>query len=198
MNREEVLTCLKSVCAHALEHDRLLLVGSQAVHASLPETELPRAAQLSREVDISYIVPDEGVVNPDFLDSLNAADFFLGEDSVYESVHNFYMEYVPPGTTILPVGWRENLVELQIELVDGSATTISCLGLDELAVSKLLRNSPKDLDFVGELIECDVLDPFMLQGLIQGELEFDEGYLPLIDAMRQRASDFLEQYISGQ
>lgn len=190
MKREELIHCLRSVCAHVPEFANLVVIGSQTIYGIQPNAEAPATVQMSREVDISFLIEPRDVSDA-LLDSVNAADFWLGEGSHYAETHGFYMEFVEPGVLVLPARWREFVTTIRVPLTDGKTAKFPCLGIEEAAVAKLMRGMDKDKAFVSELIESGSLDRYVLQGLIEDELEFAPGYAPTITEMRRRALEFL-------
>ena len=192
MDRGELLRCLKSICAYVKDRDALLIIGSQAAHASIEDSAIPEVVQLSREVDIAF-TPSQPTVADSFLEDLNAADFWLGEGSAYADQNGFYMEFVDPGVLVLPADWQHHLKLLPVRTNEGRVVEIKCLSLEDLAVAKILRGTYKDKTFVAEFLESGHLDLAAIAGLIEGDLLFPAGYADSISLMRQRALDFLEQ-----
>lgn len=191
MEHRELLRCLRSVCAYLENPASLLIVGSQAAFASLDQSEIPDVVKFSREVDVSFNSHPLQLSDA-MIDDLNAADFWLGEGSQFALDNGFYMEFVEPSVLILPADWRNHLRSIAVPTTAGDEVSVNCLGLDELAVAKLMRGLDKDKAFVAGLVETGHVDVYTLHGLIEDELEFHPGYLGTIDLMRERALSFLQ------
>ena len=166
-------------------------MGSQALHATLHESQIPQEVLSSREVDATYIPGIEAEV---LASNLNTADVYLGEESTYHLYNGFHMEFVAPGTAILPSDWVNNLKKLVVDIAGQGPTEFTALGIYDAAASKLMRLDDKDRIVIGALLDEERLDAFSLQGIISGELEASPGYTD-IDTRRQNAIQFLEQWI---
>lgn len=87
--------------------DDMLIIGSQAIHGGIAESDLPELTMLSREVDIAFFDdPDDGKA-----DRLDGA---IGEMSMFDQTFGYYAQGVSVQTAILPAVTR-SLVRRQIE-----------------------------------------------------------------------------------
>ena len=85
-----------------------------------------------------------------------------GELSIFESTHGFSIDGVDLSTAALPAGWRARLVKVQ------NANTAPpsgepeftgwCLEKHDLCVAKLCAFREKDRNFVGALLEAQLVD----------------------------------------
>ena len=140
--RRDQLEHLIRASGHVLETDEVIVIGSQAILASVP-AGLPQEAIRSIEADILPIDdPDE--TKADLIDGL------LGEASAFQETHGIYAQGVGQHTARLPYGWRDRLIPLCNENTDG--ITGWCLERHDLCVSKLLAGRPKDIEFCRALI----------------------------------------------
>ena len=133
--RRDQLEHLIRAAGHALGVDEVIVIGSQAILASVP-LGLPVEAVRSIEADILPIDdPDE--TKADLIDGL------IGEASMFQETHGIYAQGVGQHTARLPEGWRDRLVALHNENTGG--VTGWCLEPHDVCVSKLLAGRPKDV-----------------------------------------------------
>ena len=150
--RRDQLEHLIRASGHVLETDEVIVIGSQAILASVP-SGLPQEAIRSIEADILPIDdPDE--TKADLIDGL------LGEASTFQETHGIYAQGVGQHTARLPLGWRDRLIPVCNENTDG--ITGWCLDRYDLCVSKLLAGRPKDIQFCRALIAAAVVEPTTL------------------------------------
>lgn len=67
MTREQLAHILLA-SARTVNDPRILVIGSQPILASYPETELPEAAWISIEADIAFLDDDEEAMNANDVD----------------------------------------------------------------------------------------------------------------------------------
>jgi hypothetical protein len=72
---------------------------------------------------------------------------------------------VGEGTAVLPNGWRNRLVAVINENTNG--VTGLCLEVHDLAISKLVAQRPKDLEFVQELVRRDMIQKRSMLRLLE-------------------------------
>jgi hypothetical protein len=150
----------------------VLIIGSQSVLGTWDESELPKPATMSLEVDM---LPFSGMSEDEFA---NYIEHHAGVGSDFAEKHGFYIDGVDSFTATLPSGWKERLVEVRA----GSATGL-CLDPHDLCISKLVANRDQDRLFVQAMVE---------HGLIRTALLFDrlgQTELPAVD--RKIVGDFL-------
>jgi hypothetical protein len=158
--RRDQLEHLIRASGHVLKTDEVIVIGSQAILASVPRG-LPQEAIRSIEADILPIDdPDE--TKADLIDGL------LGEASAFQETHGIYAQGVGQHTARLPPGWRDRLIPLCNENTDG--ITGWCLERHDLCVSKLLAGRPKDIQFCRALIAAGIVEPTtLLERLAQSD-----------------------------
>jgi hypothetical protein len=132
-----------------LGEDMVIIVGSQAILASLHEDDLPTAAVRSLEGDILPLDDPDGL-KADLIDGA------LGELSLFDSTHGVHADGVSENTSVLPAGWRERLIPYINANTNG--VTGLCLERHDLCVAKLIANREKDRDFVRELLRSRIVD----------------------------------------
>lgn len=142
MNRQQFDHAIRATGA-VLGVDELIVIGSQAVHASM--TELPDEAQRSMEVDI--VPPDD----PDGL-LADVIDGSIGEASTFHETFGYYSQGVSEATAVLPDGWRGRLVRYESPATNGVVAW--CLDLHDLWIAKAIADRQKDRDFCRALFEA--------------------------------------------
>lgn len=148
MKREQFEHAIRAGGA-VLGVDHVIVIGSQALHASVSE-ELPEEALRSVEADIA-VEGDTGRL-ADLLDGS------IGEASMFHATFGYYAQGVVEATAVLPSGWRERLVRFKTPGTNG--VTALCLDVHDLWISKAIAGRPKDVEFCQVLVE---------RGLVQGK-----------------------------
>ncbi|WP_458041430.1 MULTISPECIES: DUF6036 family nucleotidyltransferase [Bacteria] len=154
MNRSELERAIRAA-THVVMRDKVIIIGSQSVLGTWDQDELPALATLSNEVDIMPLDDDDAETIARRLD-------INGELSIFHETHGFYIDGVGRRTATLPDLWEERLVEVPTEGPDGAARLGLCLEPHDLCVAKLVAHRQKDRDFVGALLDADLIDPNIL------------------------------------
>lgn len=121
----------------------LLVIGSQALHASV-RGKLPPEAARSVEVDIAAISDDAAGRLADLVDGS------IGEASMFHATFGYYAQGVVATTAVLPTGWRKRLVPFETPGTNG--VVARCLEPHDLWISKAIAGRPKDLEFCRALV----------------------------------------------
>lgn len=138
--------------------NEIIIIGSQAILGQFPDA--PARLLASMEADI---FPKN---KPERADNVDGA---IGEGSSFHEVHGYYAQGVGEQTAVLPKDWRSRLVAVINENTNG--VTGLCLEVHDLAVSKIIAQRPKDVEFVQELVRHDMIQKrTMLRRLAQTEL----------------------------
>ncbi len=151
MNRTDFDHAIRAAGA-VLGATELLVIGSQAVHASLPEP-IPPEAERSIEVDIVPLDDPDGA-------KADLIDGSIGEASLFQHTFGFYAQGVSETTAVLPTGWRDRLV--RYESPGTSGVTAWCLELHDLWISKAVAGRPKDYEFCRALTRQQSVDSDLL------------------------------------
>jgi hypothetical protein len=151
MNKEEFDHGIRAA-GGVLDVVEVLVIESQAAHASVPG-DLPPEAQRSIEVDIAVFEDPDGA-KADLLDGA------IGEASMFQMQHGFYVDGVSVSTAILPNGWQDRLVRYDTPATN--EVVAWCLELHDLWVSKALAGRPKDLEFCGAFLRGGLVDSDVL------------------------------------
>jgi hypothetical protein len=141
VNRKQFAHTIRAAAA-VLGVNEVLVIGSQAVHASIKD--LFPAVSRSIETDIAHLDDDDGSM-------ADLIDGSIGEASIFQDTFGYYAQGVEPRTAILPEGWRQRLVPFSSP--DTNGVTAHCLELHDLWVSKAMAGRQKDREFCGELLK---------------------------------------------
>lgn len=136
------------------------IVGSQSVWGLLnpPSKEM----RISNELDV---MPDN------FTEEMEVHMYMvLGELSDYHSRENVYLDVVEEKTVKAPENWKNRTSSEKIRC-DTMIMDIKFMDIHDLAISKMMRNAPKDQDFVREMFRCNVLSAPKLNKLFQNEMD---------------------------
>ena len=110
MNRESFDHAVRAAGA-ILGENELLVIGSQALHASI-SADLPPEAARSVEADIAALDdPDE--YKADLIDGA------IGEASAFHGTFGYYAQGVSQTTAVLPHGWQDRLIRYETPNTNG-------------------------------------------------------------------------------
>lgn len=150
MNRQEFEHIIRA-CAAATSCKELLIVGSQAILGSVPDS--PRELRVSLELDVSPIPFSEQAVA--------TIDGNIGELSQFHKTFHIYAHGVGPDTATVPEDYRKRLVTVTV-----GGVTAHCISPIDLAYSKLAAGREKDLEFVAALLVHKIARRAPLERLI--------------------------------
>ena len=177
--RREDLEHLVRAAGTIIRDDHLVVIGSQSVHATFDDNDLPAEAMFSMEADL---LPndDPETKKADLIDGV------LGEDSLFHETFGYYAQGVDQHTAVLPNGWKDRLRPLSNANTRG--VTGWCLEPHDLAVAKLAAGRPKDYEFVGALVRAHLLDPVVIRQRIRETT--------MMEGQRRAAGGFLDRLTS--
>lgn len=155
MQRERFDHVLRAA-AGVLGETELLVIGSQAVHASLAG-RLFEEAERSVEVDIVPLDDPDG-------SKADLVDGSIGEASMFHESFGVYAQGVGETTAVLPDGWRDRLVRYA-EPVSGVVAW--CLEVHDLWLAKAFAGRPKDREFCAALLRTGAVDVDVLQSRLE-------------------------------
>lgn len=139
--------------------NEIIIIGSQAILGQFPNA--PVRLLMSMEADI---YPKNNPKNADRI------DVAIGEGSRFHELHGYYAQGVGERTAVLPKDWESRLVAVNNENTNG--VTGYCLDVHDLAISKLVAQRPKDVEFVQELVRHDMIEKqTLLRRVEQTELQ---------------------------
>lgn len=152
MNKKQFAHTIRAAGA-ILGVDEVLIIGSQALHASLDQ--LIPSAKLSVETDIAVLTDTDGRM-------ADLIDGSIGEASLFQETFGYYAQGVEPKSAILPEGWKKRLIPFSSPETNG--VTALCLEIHDLWISKAMAGRTKDQKFCDELAR---------QGYIQTKILFE-------------------------
>lgn len=163
MRRSEFEHAIRAAAA-VLGVDEVLVIGSQALHASVAGP-LPQEAARSIEVDVASFGDSDG-------STADLIDGSIGEASMFHARFGYYAQGVVVTTAVLPTGWRQRLVRFE---VPGTAGVVAwCLEPHDLWLSKAIASRPKDVDFCRALFRINLVEPDVLQGRLDDVAELPD------------------------
>jgi hypothetical protein len=163
MRRDQLEHAIRTAC-QIIGHDAVVVVGSQSILGSFTEDELPVEATMSTEIDILPLATD----NDETARLADLIEGVAGEWSPFEEQHGFSIDGVDLETAVLPTGWRDRLIKVQntntAALSGKPQYTGWCLDKEDLCVAKLCALREKDRNFVGALLDADLVDAEVIIG----------------------------------
>lgn len=149
MKRSELSHIIRAA-ARILDDSNIVVIGSQSILASYPETTLPAELVMSIEADL---LPRGGDDDADMIDGA------IGEGSSFHEEFGIYGQGVGVATAVLPGDWRDRLVPL----TDAATGAIGwCLDPHDLCAAKLIAGREKDLEFVEAAVVHRLIDPMLV------------------------------------
>lgn len=153
MKRSEFEHAVRAA-ASVLGSSEVLVIGSQALHASVSD-RLPPEALRSVEVDVAALRDDADGSKADLIDGS------IGEASMFHSTFGYYAQGVVESTAVLPSGWRKRLIRFE---TPGTRGTIAwCLEPHDLWISKAIAGRSKDNEFCAALLKRGLVDANVLR-----------------------------------
>ncbi len=184
MRRADLAHILRAA-AGVTDDGRILVIGSQAILAAYPETELPPEATVSIEADIAFLV--DGAEEDGAEEKADQVDGAIGEASMFHSQFGYYGQGVGISTATLPEGWQERVVPF--EWGDTGAAEAVCLEPHDLVLAKLVAGREKDYEFADALIAGGLVDPEVLLDRVDD--------LPVVGAIQRRVRTFIEKRLDS-
>lgn len=123
----------------------IIVIGSQAILGQFPEA--PEEFLLSMEADI---------IPKNFPDKAELIDGSIGELSPFHNSFGYYAHGVSLNTAILPRHWQNRLVPIKNENTMGIKGL--CLEIHDLAISKLIANREKDIQYFNNLVKRNLVN----------------------------------------
>jgi hypothetical protein len=152
VNREAFDHAVRAAGA-VLGEDEILVIGSQALHASVQQ-DLPPEAERSVEADVAALDdPDDR--------KADLIDGSIGEASMFHESFGYYAQGVSQVTALAPSGWRDRLVRYESPATNGVVAW--CLEVHDLWLSKAAAMRPKDVEFCAALLDRGLVDAAVLR-----------------------------------
>lgn len=169
MQRSQLEHLIRAAAA-VLGEDAVIVVGSQAILASIDEGSLPPAAVVSIEANIVPMDGDDA--KSDLIDGS------IGEASMFHEMFGVYAQGVGLRTAKLAAGWRDRLIAVTGPGTRGA--TGWCLERHDLVAAKLIAGREKDIVFFRALQSAGLVDPKQIEERLKTTPDVD-------DQVRQRA-----------
>jgi hypothetical protein len=135
----------------------VLVIGSQAVLACIPDAKLPAEATTSIEADLAF-------QNDPADEKADQVDGAIGELSKFHGTFGYYAQGVSVTTAVLPTGWQERLIVLDTPETEPARGL--CLEPHDCVASKLVAGRWKDRDFATALLRERLVDAdIVLEGI---------------------------------
>jgi hypothetical protein len=179
MRREDLAHIIRAACG-VTEDGKILVIGSQAILASYPDSDLPPEATLSIEADIAFL-DETGEQKADEVDGA------IGEASRFHAEFGYYGQGVGLSTATLPTGWEDRVVPF--DWGDTGDAEAVCLEPHDLVLAKLVAGREKDFEFADALIAHGLIDPELLLERVAD--------LPVIGAIQRRIRGFIGRRLTN-
>jgi hypothetical protein len=176
MTREEFEHAIRAAAA-VLDAQEVLVIGSQALHASVTD-ELPVEATRSIEVDVAAMRDPDGRL-------ADLIDGSIGEASMFHQTFGYYARGVVAATAVLPAGWRQRLVRFETPATNGVVAW--CLEPHDLWVAKAIAGRPKDLEFCRALLRAKLVTGRGLRDRLKKVRGLDERVRSLVEGRIERS-----------
>ena len=150
VTRVQLKHAIRASCA-ILEQPGVIVIGSQSILATWPDTELPVAATQSMELDICPLADNDAQALAMVLGGA------IGELSPFNEAFGFYIDGVGKNTATLPDDFSERLIAVSDN--DTKGYVGFCIDPHDLCVAKLVAGRDKDMIFVDALIGQRFVDP---------------------------------------
>jgi len=131
MLRKEIQVALEAA-AKISPHRHFVIAGSLSV---LGFKEVP-PEMMSMSIDIDFFP----LQDPGHVAEIAAA---LGEYSEFHEAHGYYLDPISPALPVLPTGWRDRMVEVQLGEVFAYF-----LDVHDIAISKYARSAENDFRWI--------------------------------------------------
>ena len=131
-------------------HTEFVIVGSLSVLGVLDRVGVPPRMLMSIDVDC-YTRGDPGRIF-----ELNPT---LGQGSVFESEHGFYLDPLSPDVLTLPDNWEHRLVRVPLE----NGVVLFFLDPNDAAVSKYARCDPRDREWIRAGLNAGVINAGVIE-----------------------------------
>lgn len=152
MKRAELAHILRAASTITGRED-VVVLGSQSVLGTHDEEDLPPAAVMSVEADVTFFDDPDN-------DASDLVDMHLGEDSQFHATFGFYAHGIDVSAAWLPEGWQER-TRIWSPAAGAPGRAI-CLDPHDLAVAKLAAGREKDHVFVAAILDGGLLDPAVI------------------------------------
>ncbi|MGQ0639209.1 MAG: DUF6036 family nucleotidyltransferase [Gemmatimonadaceae bacterium] len=158
MTYEEFLHAIRAA-ANVAGTDEFLVVGSQAILVHDPDPPV----ELRQSIELDVVATKD----PELWNKIDGA---LGELSPFHGAHGFYVHGVGLETAVLPDGWSDRSLRVD---VGNPPVAVVTPDLHDLAASKLAAGRDKDFSYVSVLLGRGYVTAAILLGRVDS-LPIDE------------------------
>jgi len=164
--------------AVAIVHDELIVVGSQAILARYPDA--PSDLLVSDELDLYPRTHPERAIELDAL---------IGAGSQFEETFGYRAHGVAPETSMLPDGWEQRLVRVEVGRIDGGVAVAWALEPHDLVLAKLAAGRQQDYDFAVGALRAHLVESLELLRRCEGlKVSIRDDVRRRIEGVTSRAS----------
>ena len=142
-------------------HDEFVVIGSLSALAILPAGRIPARMLMSIDVDC-YTRRD-----PERVFDLQRA---LGEGSVFEAAHGYFLDPVSPNLPTLPAQWEFRLVKVPFK----NGVTVFFLDPNDAAISKYARGEPRDREWIHAGFAAGLLSVPIIESRLRDTVFLDD------------------------
>lgn len=139
--------------ARALDCTEIVIIGSQALLVG--RDDIATNLRFSREIDL-YPSNARSAEPSEAMEVSEEINALFGEGSNFDLTHGFFIDGVDENTAKLPENWKERAVRKEIE-VDGKVISVVAPEPNDLAVSKMVRGDPKDVEFTRGCLDAGLV-----------------------------------------
>ncbi len=145
MKREHVEHILRAA-ADICKENEFCVIGSQAILSEYPGLQDDIILR-SMECDL---YPEHA---PEKSEELNA----IGELSQFHETYGYYADGVSPDTAVVPEGWKERRILIEIQMPKGARVLGWCLETHDLLISKFVAGREKDLAYCAAVVRLGLV-----------------------------------------
>jgi len=159
---EDLHRAVRSLTRH-FKTDTVFVIGSQAILVAWPDA--PVTMRTSLEIDAYPANFKEWEAQHPGAEASEETNALFGYGSAFHDQFGFFVDGVDERTARLPPGWRERCQTREWE-DEGIKIRAMAPSLNDLIVSKLLRLTEKDRDFIAACHRACPLDISRLKELL--------------------------------
>lgn len=156
------LATLFDAARQRIKHHEFVVVGSLSILGVLDPLSLPRRMLMSIDVDC-FTRQDPGRIFELGTD--------LGQGSMFEAEHGFYLDPIAPAVPTLPGNWQHRLVRVPLD----NGIVVFFLDPNDAAVSKYARAEPRDREWLRAGLSVGVLNAGVIASRFRETDFFDDG-----------------------
>jgi hypothetical protein len=159
--------------ADLADEEEIVVVGSQAVLATVDEAPSDMVASLEADVYPARDPQKGGEI-----------EGTLGDGSQFHRENGYYAHAVGPETIVGPSGWESRLVRMEVPPRAGSdqAPVALCMEIHDLVVAKCAAGRARDWEFAESAVRAGLVEPDRLLEMA-GRLEAEPDRVVEVEEM---------------